>query len=125
MTTSHSDPLTNVSFYPTRALVVARELGDPEFVSWLAENWLLWGEFVSLALLVKARGRGRWSADAICHVLRWNREVRDQSDATFKVNNNRTAMLGRLFNACAGERFFETRRRHGEREADVNPLPVY
>jgi hypothetical protein len=101
------------NYYPTRAIEVVDELElGADFKAWLAENWLLWGEFVSLALLVKKRGRTRWSADALCHVLRWQREIRDNSDVTFKVNNNHTSKLARLFNGCAGERFFETRRLH-------------
>lgn len=115
----------NQDFYPTRALAVVDELElGADFKAWLAENWLLWGEFVSLALLVRKRGRSRWSADALCHVLRWQREIRDNSDVTFKVNNNHTAKLARLFNGCNGVDFFETRRLHRGDEP-VKTLPVF
>src|ERR1700754_3088114 len=98
---------------PPAALETAKRIGlDPEFIGWLCGNWGLWGEFVQLAAQVKAKGRGKWSADALCHVLRWQRVVRDNMDPTFKINNNRTSRLARLFNACAGEDFFETRRMH-------------
>lgn len=125
MTTSHSDPRPDPhpqqhvvgAYYPNAALSKAYEIGlDREFIAWLSENWVLWGEFVSLAAQVIGKGRTRWSADAICHVLRWNRLIRDSLDPTFKINNNRTAGLGRLFNACHGVDFFETRRLHKGRE---------
>lgn len=113
------------AYYPNAALAKAYEIGlDREFIAWLSENWGLWGEFVSLAGQVIAKGRTTWSADALCHVLRWNRVIRDNSDPTFKINNNRTSRLARLFNACHGVDFFETRRLHMGDEP-VKTLPAY
>jgi hypothetical protein len=104
-------------FHPPQALEKAKEIGlGNEFISWLSDNWMLWGEFVSLCMQIRAKGRKHWSADAVCHVLRFHRVVRDHVDPTFKINNNRTSQLARLYNACAGEVFFELRRRHRESE---------
>lgn len=87
---------------------VAMHLHD-DFLTWLDENWSIWTEFCDLANLVRARGRSHWSARAILHVLRWNRMVRDASDATWKINNKWSAPMARLYNHMAGFDFFQER----------------
>ena len=66
------------------------------FWEWLADNMHVFQEFVRLALRTQARGQRRWSADGLCHVLRWRTAVREHSDAGFKINNCATAGLARL-----------------------------
>ena len=66
------------------------------FWEWLADNMHVFQEFVRLALRTRARGQRRWSADGLCHVLRWRTAVREHSDAGFKINNCATAGLARL-----------------------------
>ncbi len=66
------------------------------FWEWLADNMHIFQEFVRLALRTQARGQRRWSADGLCHVLRWRTAVREHSDAGFKINNCATAGLARL-----------------------------
>jgi hypothetical protein len=101
------------SFTPSDAVAYAlRNQMDMEFIGWLDSNWAIWREFEELAAMVRQRGRHHWSADAIFHVLRWQRVVRDAVDVTFKVNNNRTSSMARLYNGLHGIEFFETRRTH-------------
>jgi hypothetical protein len=81
---------------------------DDAFLGWLDANWGIWDEFCDLAELARLKGRTRWSARAILHVLRWHRMVRD-SGGTWKINNNWSAPLSRLYNALAGFDFFQER----------------
>jgi hypothetical protein len=87
---------------------VAMGLPD-DFLGWLDDNWAIWAEFCALAAQVRARGRGHWSARAILHVLRWNRVVRDATDPVFKINNNWSPSMSRLYNALVGFDFFRER----------------
>lgn len=87
---------------------VAMHLRD-DFLEWLDNNWQIWVEFCDLAAQVRARGRTHWSARAILHVLRWNRVVRDSTDPTFKINNNWSPSMSRLYNHLVGFDFFQER----------------
>lgn len=92
------------------ALAVASEKEmRPTFIDWLWHNRPVWDEFCALALLVQERGRKTWSARAIIHVLRWNRIVRDATDPLFKINNNWTPEMARLYNTIYGASFFNLR----------------
>jgi hypothetical protein len=86
---------------------VAMGLRD-DFLTWLDDNWAIWCEFCQLAALARSKGRARWSARAILHVLRWNRMLRD-SGGVWKVNNNWSAPMSRLYNHLAGFDFFQER----------------
>jgi hypothetical protein len=66
------------------------------FFDWVESNWPIYLRFVALAKRAKRANLRRWSADAICHVLRWETALRERSDSGFKINNNRTAGLARL-----------------------------
>ncbi len=80
-----------------------------EFTLWLGKNMPIWREFVELTRMVRERGREHWSARAILHVLRWNRVVRDATDLTYKINNNWSAEMARLYNRYYGIEFFRER----------------
>ena len=70
-----------------------------DFWPWLAENRHVFDAFIRLARLSRRRGIKRWSADGLCHVLRWRTEVnqRYRSRARhFKIDNCATAGLARL-----------------------------
>lgn len=86
---------------------VAMGLPD-DFLGWLDDNWAIWLEFCELAILAHSKGRTRWSARAILHVLRWNRMLRD-SGAVWKINNHWSAPMSRLYNHFAGFDFFQER----------------
>lgn len=76
--------------------------------------------FVRIALEMRRRGRERYSADGIGHVLRWENLVAGRAD-DFKVNNNYIAMLARKAMDENPELsgFFETRRMRRGTEALV------
>lgn len=52
--------------------------------------------FVKLSLRTQARGVQRYSADGICHVLRWHTEIRGHDRSGFKINNTYVAGLARI-----------------------------
>lgn len=59
---------------------------------------------------VLATGRGRYSADAILHRVRWHTAIETRSDS-FKINNNWAAFYARMWmhDNPAYKEFFETR----------------
>ena len=69
-------------------------------------------EFVQLALAARRRGRERWSADAIGHVLRWQRMMSDPGDELFKISDHFICLLARKAMREHAELagFFEIRR---------------
>ncbi len=64
------------------------------FWEWLADNMNVFEEFVRLALRVRGR-REHHSADCLCHVLRFESDVRGRGDE-FKINNTYVSGLSRL-----------------------------
>ncbi|MHB1869622.1 MAG: hypothetical protein ACYCT1_02040 [Steroidobacteraceae bacterium] len=64
------------------------------FWDWLTDNMHVFEEFVRLALRVRAR-RAHYSADCLCHVLRFESDVRGRGDE-FKINNTYVSGLSRL-----------------------------
>ena len=88
------------------ALIKANNTAPVQFAWWLACNRPIWDEFCVLANKMKERGRDHWSARAIIDVLRWDRALRDPTDPLFKINNNRTPQLGRLYNELTNSTFF-------------------
>lgn len=103
-----------------------------DFWTWLADNRHVLEAFIKTALEEKARGRARWSARSIFHVLRWQSQIAEGGQKIVKVNNNATAGLARLAprlepklqgffitrgapNTAHGRRLVDGRR-YGERE---------
>lgn len=82
-----------------------------EFAAYDAANPYIWRAFCSIVAEARSRGRVRWSADAVLHLVRWQ----TASD----VNNDATAGYARKWLAKHPEagRFFETR----ASAADVPP----
>lgn len=74
--------------------------------------------FEKLALQVAGAGHERYSADAICHRLRWHMHI-ERGDRDFVVNNNWTSVLARWFLARHPElpKFFETREKRAQEAA--------
>lgn len=62
--------------------------------AWLTANEHIVAAFCRIALQAKARGFKRWSADGICHILRWENS-KEKNKTFWKINNNRTAALAR------------------------------
>ncbi len=66
--------------------------------------------FEKLALDLIRDGHRRYSADGICHRIRWHWQV-ERGDKGFKINNNDAAPLARWFLARnpSAKGFFELR----------------
>lgn len=98
-----------------RAVLFAQALGlSDSFREWLPKNWPIWFEFVRLADQMRLRGRAYYSARAVIHVLRWHRALKDPTETEYKINNNRSAEMARLYNAMIGKDFFRTREGHDD-----------
>lgn len=119
-------PSDNVAILGRRVSAILRgdEL-DPvaagELRGWLAElsNWRLWVAFYRRAEQLRQAGRERYGARALVEVIRFDSALAD-ADSLFKINNNITPLLGRLYNAVSGVAFFETRefaRSNGSKKA--------
>lgn len=98
-----------------KALLFAQALGlSTKFREWLPENWAIWFEFVTLADRLRINGREFYSARALIHVLRFERALRDASQPLYKINNNRSAEMARLYNGMNSIEFFRTRNGHDD-----------
>ena len=96
-----------------KAIMFAQALGlTTKFREWLPDNWAIWFEFVRLADKMRLTGREFYSARAVIHVLRWERALRDASQAEYKINNCWSAEMARLYNAINAVEFFRTRNGH-------------
>jgi len=85
---------------------------DARFAEFDAANPDVWDEFVRLANLAIDAGLERYSADAIMHVIRWNRNiVRKVDDSGFRVNDHYASRYARKWGETYPELagFFETR----------------
>lgn len=67
------------------------------FRAWLSENPHVWSLFVRFSLQAIAAGHQHYSADAICHRIRWHVDVDTVDKTGFKLNNNHVAYLARRF----------------------------
>lgn len=79
------------------ALAHAGHFSD-EFLNWLPHNMHVWRAFELEAFRVHARGFRHYSARTIVHVLRHHTAVAEaEADRHWKVNNNHSPYLARLF----------------------------
>ena len=72
------------------------------FFKWISDNQKIWKAFEAKALQM-ARVRKRYSARTIVEVLRWNTDLR-QTDVLFKISNNMTPGMARLWMQKHGAR---------------------
>ena len=89
------------------------------FPDWLKENWPLWTAFCRIARAAQDNGRKHYSARGIFHAIRFHTSIRDavpmlrgiRVEEGFKVNNDKSALMARLFNNMHpdNEGFFKTR----------------
>lgn len=68
-----------------------------EFAEWFMANLHVWRAFCAEAFKVRARGHKRYSARTIIHVLRHHSAVSECSDAGWKINNDHSPYLARMF----------------------------
>lgn len=75
-------------------------------------NPSVWQFFKSYTFDVVNSGRKHYSADAICHRIRWYKSI-EEGDGEFKINNNFTAYYARMFDEEFPKHkgFFRNRRR--------------
>lgn len=74
------------------------------FWHWLRQNEHIYSAFKCLAFEMALTGRTRYSARTIVEGIRWKTDLSD-TDKTFKVNNNYTSGLARLFMSEYGEKY--------------------
>lgn len=83
------------------------------FAVWIEANGNVYDLFRAFALEVRNAGYTRFSADAICHRIRWHLtiETRPLPGDVFKFNDHTTAYLARKLIAedASFATFFETR----------------
>tara|TARA_Y100000114_G_C11762444_1_gene330651 strand:- start:5318 stop:5695 length:378 start_codon:yes stop_codon:yes gene_type:complete len=86
------------------------------FLVWLKKNPEVWTEFVNLSFQAINAGRKQYSAWLIVAHIRVSREIKS-SDGTFKISNERTGWLARLFHHQYPEyqNFYKTRPMKEER----------
>jgi hypothetical protein len=97
------------TFRMFEVIATANAIGLPSaFVHWLSDNAEMWRTFAVLADRMRAV-RPRYSARAILHVLRWEHAIAERPEGEFKINNDKSARLARLYNALAGADFFQER----------------
>lgn len=68
----------------------------PGFFRWLEDNQHIYRRFKRMAKYAKRCGRKHYSARAIIQVIRWETEISQRGDKTFRINNNVTPGLARL-----------------------------
>jgi hypothetical protein len=67
------------------------------FLVWLGDNWHVWQAFVEETFAVIESGHRRYSARTVVEYIRHKTHVKENSGSGFKLNNNHTPYLGRLF----------------------------
>jgi hypothetical protein len=71
---------------------------DERFAEWMdtRDGQAVYAEFVRRALLLQARGRGHYGADAIIQAIRYDYAIRLDGDGAFRINDHYTSRLARL-----------------------------
>ena len=68
----------------------------PGFWHWLKSNQHIYRKFKQVAFMEKRLGRKHYSARKIIQDMRWDTNIRQAGDQTFKINNIFTPGLARL-----------------------------
>lgn len=106
----------------SRALsVVAGNAGffPPSFVKYLGENLHVYEAFEKQALMVAIKGHKHYSARTIVEVLRHHSALQ-QSGGEWKLNNDNTPYLARLFTLMnPGVNLFEFRSAHATKAKQI------
>jgi len=74
-----------------------------DFLDWLPDNAHVWEAFVAEAFDVYQRGYRHYSARTIIHFLRHHSHVREAGGDGWKINNDHSPYLARLFDICYPE----------------------
>jgi hypothetical protein len=105
-------------------LALARSLPGqfpPRFTAWLADNLQVWQAFQAEALKVVANGFQHYSARTILHFLRHHTALQEQGGEGWKLNNDHSPYLARLFHCVYPQHgeLFELRRAYRREEAEA------
>ena len=88
------------------------------FVKFHKANPAVWVKFQEFAKVILLANFEHYSADAICHRIRWHHATEHQSD--FKINDHYTALYARMFELaypeCTG--FFRKRHRPSKHKTE-------
>ncbi len=89
------------------------ELFKKDFFVWLCNNYKIFECFEKSALKVWNSGFKHYSARTIVEVMRHRTNIREIGDGTWKLNNNRTPDMAKLYMLLHPEQegFFEIRER--------------
>ena len=68
----------------------------PGFFLWIKKNQHIYRKFKQMAFMEKRLGRKHYSARKIIQDMRWDTNIRQAGDQTFKINNIFTPGLARL-----------------------------
>lgn len=68
-----------------------------KFIAWLPDNWHVWDAFVEETFKIIACNTRHYSARTILHYLRHHTTVTERSDSGWKLNNDYSPYLARLF----------------------------
>lgn len=66
------------------------------FADWLKDNWEIYMGFERIAFRSMRKGFRHYSSKTIVELLRWSSDM-SEKNSEFKINNNRTPDLARLF----------------------------
>ena len=97
----------------TKQLAFFSDPLDAKFLEFDAANPHVWDLFCRLVDRAIAAGQRRWSADAICHLIRWHYVVETRSDCGFRLNDHHVTFYARRWVAAHPERasFFQIKTR--------------
>jgi hypothetical protein len=105
---------TNLFDKSRRTEAIATASGSDDYSAcfrpWLTDNWPIYLKFERLAFVAIRRGYEHYSSKTIVELLRWASDMKEKN-SEFKINNNRTPDLARLFEAMNQEHagFFRSR----------------
>lgn len=68
-----------------------------EAIDWHLENKHVWRAFEAEAIRIVHSGITHWSSKTIWEYLRHETAIKEKTDRMFKLNNNRTALMSRLW----------------------------
>ena len=85
------------------------------FAKFHRANPEVWQKFKEFTQTLISAGRSNYSADAVCHRIRWHYATQSKGE-DFKINNNYTALYARMFMVQFPEHagFFRLRHRQSE-----------
>lgn len=86
---SHAQACANV--------VLHSSLFKKDFYDWLKANGPIFEYFENCAIKIRENGTQHFGAKAIVEVMRYRTAVREIGDGKWKLNNNRTSDMAKLY----------------------------